>query len=80
MAKKIKEGFNYVPTKREVNAMCRCIDNRITVYPLPVGNQYKLVIMRANGYKQMGKQTFNSRTDEWVKKIYELYLILEKKL
>jgi len=80
MAKKIESKFSYVPSKRESKAMSRCNNNRITIYPIPYGSLYKLVRMRADGHKQIGKQTFNMRTDEWYQKIFEIYLILEKTL
>lgn len=73
--------YNYTPTKLELDAMSKCNDNRVTIYPVPLpGNKYVLTVMRADGYKQVGKEVFDGKKDEWYKKIFELYLILEKRL
>lgn len=75
-----KAKFNYTPNKSELEAMSMCNDNRITIYPVLIGNVYVLTVMKANGFKQVGKQSFDTRKDGWIKKIFELYLILEKQL
>lgn len=72
---------DYQPTQSELSAMSRCNDNRITIYPVPINNSFcNLTVMRADGFKQAGKETFDLLGGEWSKKIFELYLILEKRL
>lgn len=80
MGKKIESKFDYTPSKDESKAMSRCNDNRITIYPVPYGNSYRLTVMRADGHKQVGNESFDSRKSLWCKKIFELYLILETRL
>ena len=80
MSKKVNKNFRYSPGKGELNAMSKCNGNRITIYPVLIGSEYTLTVMKANGFKQVGKQSFNTRKDDWIKKIFELYLILEKQL
>jgi len=72
---------DYQPTQSELTAMSRCNDHRITIYPVPVSNFVcNLTIMRADGFKQVGKETFDLLGGEWSKKLFELYLILETRL
>lgn len=80
MAKKRVTKFQYTPTPEEVRAMSVCNDNRMYVYPVPSGNTYRLTYMRADGFKQVGKETYSSDTDDWYRKIFQIYLILFKKL
>jgi hypothetical protein len=80
MFKKRVTSFKYVPTPEEIKAMSVCNDNRQYVYPVPIGNSYKLTYMRADGFKQTGKETYPDHTDQWYKKVFEIYLILYRKL